>query len=61
MTNQPKWKSKTAWVSVLSLILFVAKTYFNYELPEADKLIELILLVATSFGIWNNPERSDKF
>ena len=61
MINQPRWKSKAAWIAAISLILFVSKTYFGYEIPEGDRLVELILLVATSFGIWNNPTDKEGF
>ena len=58
---QSRWRSKAAWMAALSLILFVSKTYFGYEIPEGDRFVDLILLVATAFGIWNNPERSDGY
>lgn len=61
MINQERWKSKAAWVSAMALILFVLKTYFHIDIEQGDKLVELILLTATTFGIWNNPERGDKF
>ena len=52
---QSRWRSKPLWLAILSLVLFVSKTYFNYELPQVDKLIDLILLVLTLLGIVNNP------
>lgn len=54
-------KSKVAWASLFSLIVFVLKNYFNYELPLADDLINLILVTATAFGIWNDPTNRKEF
>lgn len=58
---QNRLKSKTAWLSVITLGLFVAKTYFNIEIPEADKLVDLLLIAGSAFGIWNNPTDNSKF
>jgi uncharacterized membrane protein len=58
---QARWRSKIAWGAVLALILFVLKTYFGYELPEGDRLIELILLTASALGIFNNPTSKEEF
>lgn len=52
---QSRWRSKTAWIATLSLLLFVLKTYFKIDLQEADKLIELMLLCASAWGIFTNP------
>ena len=61
MNWQNKLKSKTAWVAFLSLIVLVAKAYFNYEIPEADTQINLILALLGGFGVWNNPNDAKKF
>jgi len=53
---QNRFKSKTAWISLLMLIAFVSKTYFDYEIQEADKLINMIITVLIGFGIFNNPK-----
>jgi uncharacterized membrane protein len=58
---QNRFKSKVVWVSTATLVLFVLKTYFGFDLPQADKLLELILLTATALGIFNNPEAKDHF
>jgi hypothetical protein len=58
---QNRFKSPMAWASVLTLILFVLKTYFKVELPEGDKLVELILLALSGMGIFNNPENKEGF
>lgn len=52
---QNRYKSWALWLSVASLITFVTKTYLGYEIPEADKLVDLILVVLSGFGIINNP------
>ena len=59
--NQSRFRSRTAWMAMVTLVLFVLKTYFKVEIPEADKLLELLLITGTAFGIWNNPEKGDKF
>jgi uncharacterized membrane protein len=53
--RQRRLKSKMLWTAVLSLILFVAKNYFHYEIPEANELVEMVLLILTLVGILNNP------
>jgi hypothetical protein len=58
---QNRFKSKIVWVSTATLVLFVLKTYFNLEIPQADKLLELILITASALGIFNNPEAKDHF
>ena len=61
MNLQNRFRSKTAWLSVITLGLFVAKTYFNIEIPEADKLVDLLLLTASTLGIFNNPTDKDNY
>jgi uncharacterized membrane protein len=48
-------------VAVLALIAFVAKTYCGVEVPEIDKLTELILITLTSLGIFNNPTNAEGY
>jgi uncharacterized membrane protein len=59
--NQSRWRSKTAWAAAISLALFVAKTYFGVEVPEVDKLTELILVTFTAVGVFNNPMNGDGY
>lgn len=58
---QSRYKSWALWLSVASLIAFVSKVYFNYEIPQFDKLVNLILVVLTGFGILNNPTEKNNF
>lgn len=58
---QSRWRSKTAWVSVAALFVFILKTYTNIQIPEIDKLIELVLISATAFGVFNNPTSKDMY
>jgi uncharacterized membrane protein len=58
---QNRFKSKAAWISILSLLIFVIKTYGKIEIPESDTLINLILITAASLGIFNNPVDKEKF
>ena len=52
---QSRLKSPVLWVSIATLVAFVLKTYFEYEIPQFDKLVDLILIVASGLGIVNNP------
>jgi len=53
--TQNRFKSWALWLSVAALIAFVAKTYFGYEIPQFDTLVNLVLVVLTGFGLINNP------
>jgi len=53
--TQSRWRSKAAWMAIISLILFVLKNYAKVDVPMVDELVNLILLAATAFGVWNNP------
>jgi len=52
---QNRFQSPVLWLAVAALVGFVSKTYFNYEIPEFDTLVNLILVVLVGFGIVNNP------
>ena len=58
---QSRFRSKASWTAVIALTLFVAKTYFKVEIPEADKLIDLILVTASALGIFNNPQNKEGY
>jgi len=58
---QNRYKSWALWVSVAALIGFVSKTYFGYEIPEFDTLVNLLLVVFAGFGIINNPTDKKHF
>jgi uncharacterized membrane protein len=58
---QSRFKSWATWLSVASLITFVSKTYFMYEIPEADQLVNLVLVALTGFGVLNNPTDKENF
>lgn len=58
---QNRLKSKALWASILALIVFVLKTYFDVEILEGDKLIDMVLIVLTLAGIFNNPTDKNNF
>ena len=58
---QSRWRSKPLWIASFSLLGFVLKTYFDIEIPKYDTLIEMILLVATLFGIFNSSTDAKNF
>ena len=61
MNVQNRFKSKVAWISTLTLITFILKNYMDLEIQNVDKLIELILVTATAWGIFNNPEKKGEY
>ena len=58
---QSRWKSRTALMALISLILFVLKNYFNIEIPKVNELIELIFVLLVALGIYNNPTNERRF
>jgi len=61
MNRQSRWRSPVAFTALVSLILFVLKQYFNYEIPQGDRLIELILVTLTALGVFNNPTDKNNY
>ena len=59
--EQSRWKSPVAWSALAALLFFVAKTWFGFEIPGWDQFISLIIAAGVALGIFNNPERQDKF
>jgi len=58
--EQNRLRSKTLWVAVAALVAFVLGNYGLYEAIGLDEgsfqeLVNLILVVAISLGIVNNP------
>lgn len=58
---QNRFKSWALWVAVAALIAFVTKTWFNFEIPQFDVFVDLILTVLAAFGIINNPTDKEHF
>lgn len=58
---QNRLQSKVLWISIFALIYFVLKNWFNIEIPQWDKFVELLLSVLVGLGILNNPTNSEKF
>ena len=61
MTVQNRFRSPVLWTSVGGLILFIAKNWFNVEIPGWDAFIELVIGVLVGFGVLNNPTSSSSF
>lgn len=51
-----RWRSKRAWIATLVLALFVVKTYTEVEIEKADELVDLLMLAATAWGIFDKEE-----
>ena len=58
---QSRLRSKCAWISVISLAIFIGKNYFDVEVAQVDKLVEMVLVTATALGIFNNPKDKDNY
>ena len=52
---QSRWRSVTAWTSIVSLIMLILKNKYNFELRDADTCVSLIFTAFIAFGILNNP------
>ena len=61
MVEQNRFRSWGLWLSVVALLVFVGKTYFNFEIPKVDELVNMILVVLTGFGVLNNPTNKTGF
>jgi uncharacterized membrane protein len=59
--EQNRFKSWALWLSVAALISFVVKTYFGFEIPQFDTLVNMVLVVLAGFGIINNPTDKKNF
>ena len=59
---QSRWRSKAAWLSLVSFILLAVKLIFKVELPPyVDQLINSLFATLTMFGIWNNPTDGNNY
>ena len=58
---QSRFRSKVVWTSTATLIIFVLKNYFNIEIPKVDELIDLLLVLATVIGVFNDPTNKEGF
>lgn len=57
--KQSRWRSATAWTSVVGLIYFTYVLIAQREAPEILKLLELLVATLIGFGVFNNP--TDKY
>ena len=57
---QSKLRSWPLWLAIFALIVFSAKTYFHYEIPGADQIMNLILPIVIGLGIVNDPTNPTK-
>ena len=60
MQTQSKLRSWPLWTAIIALVVYSSKTYFGYDIPGVDRLVELILPVVVGFGIINNPTDPNK-
>lgn len=63
---QNRLKSKTAWVAVVALVLFILKTYglltpIGLTEESYKELTTLLFAALAAFGIFNNPTDPDSF
>jgi len=50
-----KLKSYPMWIALFSLIALILKNFFDYEIPEYNTMVELIMTILIAFGVVNNP------
>lgn len=56
-----RFRSPVAIGALLALIAFVAKNWFNFEIPGWDEFVELLVVALIAFGIVNNPADRARF
>ncbi len=64
--QQPRWKSKILWASVVGLVILVLANYGVFEkigMTEefAKTITTTILSILVGFGILNDPTNKDGF
>jgi len=58
---QNRLRSKVLWTSLITLILFVVKEYFDIEISKVNELLTLVMTCLIGFGILNNPTDKNNF
>ena len=58
---QNRLKSPILWLAIASFVAFITKTYFNYEIPEFDVAVDMLLGILTMLGVLNNPTNKESF
>ena len=58
---QNRFRSKVVWTSTATLIIFILKNYLNIEIPKVNELVDLVLVLATVLGVFNNPCDKENF
>lgn len=66
MEKQNRFASKTAWVAVAALVLFILKNYgllapLGLTEEAYKQLFDLVMAVLVAFGVFNNPTNSEGF
>lgn len=66
MEKQNRFKSKAAWVAIVTLLLFVLKTYgllapIGLTEDSFKELTTLVFAVLAAFGIFNDPTNKEGF
>lgn len=52
---QNRWKSPVLWASMLTLIAFIATTYFGVDEKEFNGFADVLMPVIIALGIINSP------
>ena len=53
---QSRWRSRVLWMAIISLVVFILKTYLKVQIPYVDTLVNMLLNVLIAVGVINNPE-----
>lgn len=54
-----KFKSPVLWITLFALLALILKDFYNIEIPDYDKIVELIMALLIGFGVVNNPDNRD--
>jgi len=60
--DQSRWKSKAAWLTLLTQIGIVAALFFTPEVTDIIKVIGIAVIAAVdAFGVFNDPTNKTGF
>ena len=64
--TQSRWLSKYMWAAYVSLAMLILGNYGLYDLIGMDsnvfqRLMDLVFIVITGYGVGNNPTDKEKY
>jgi hypothetical protein len=58
---QSRWRSKAAWIATAAVIGFIATEWFHVPIPGWNQFVDLVVIAAAAWGIFNNPTNPDGY